>query len=126
MSPTLSRRTELKGPSSPLDPKNPFLGTTEHDNDLDVETSGLTGTKFCDTLAKLVKVIGSLVGNTFKYPTEEEHALQKQFGVYFVMIGWTSEDTMSALADNNLPSPDTIVTKHETVSMIRPGIIMMM
>ena len=74
----------------------------------------------------MTKALGSLIGKAFKYPNDKECALIPHFGVYFAAISMISEDTMSKAADRALPNHDTIVIKHETLSTIRSGIIMML
>ena len=87
----------LKSPTSALPPTNLSL-SNEHEKDENIEMSGLLDTRFCTTPKNLASVIGSIVGDTLKYPSDEKRDLVQQFGIYFSTLGWKTEDHVTATA----------------------------
>ena len=91
-SPALNRITDPQTPSSPLAPMNLSLNNIEYESTSAEAIVGcLTRTLYCTAPAMLARVFGAIVSTTFKYPTDEESALQTQFDTYFGMLGWSSE-----------------------------------
>ena len=111
----------LKSPTSALAPTNLSL-SNEHEKDENVEMSGLSDTQFCTTPKNLASVLGSIVGDMLRYPSDEKRDLVQQFGVYFSKLGWDTEDHVSATAGTNLPIPTSMVKDMDTVGMINPAI----
>ena len=50
-----------------------------------------------------------MVGNTLKYPEDDKRDLVQQFGIYFSVLGWKTEDFMTASAGTSLPIPEDLV-----------------
>ena len=111
-------------PSSPMAPTTLALQSSGSESDSGLIIDGLSGTQYCTTPARLAKVIGSIVANSFKFADTELKALQTQFCTYFRLIGWMTEDIVAAHAGKVLPAPDDLTDKVKTVDMIHPGIIM--
>ena len=92
----------IKSPALALAQSNLSL-STEHENDENVEMSGLTDTRFCTTPENLATVLGSMVGDTLKYLSDEKRDLVQQFGVYFSALGLKTEDYMTVTAGKSIP-----------------------
>ena len=98
----------------------------DHESDLVEAIGGITGKKYFITPVKLAKIMSSIVSTTFKYPAYEKRVLHTQFGMYFDKIGLSLEDIISASANCILLKPDDHISKYVIVSMIYPGITMML
>ena len=99
----------LKSPTSALAPTNLSL-SNEHEKDENVEMSGLSDTQFCTTPKNLASVIGSIVGDTLKYPSDEKRDLVQQFGIYFSALGWETEARFSGVVQNRVSDRPPIPT----------------
>ena len=123
-SPTLSRGTGSRTPSSPLVPTNLALSTSADKSSSKEALSGsLKCTPHYTSTASMAEKIGSLVSTDFRYSDKQEEKLISQFDTFFGMLGWTNEDNMADSADAPFPRPEALGANPDAVSMISPGII---
>ena len=94
----------------------------EYEKKKDVEISSLIDTRFCTVPKALALVLGSMVGNTLKYPSDEKRDLVQQFDVYLSALGWKMKDFMTAITGTSLLMSDNLVLDFSTVGMIIPAI----
>ena len=60
--------------------------SNEQKKDEDIEISGLTDRRFYTSPKTLAPVLGSMVGDTLKYTSDEKRDLVQQFSVYFLAL----------------------------------------
>ena len=91
-----------------LAPAN-FSLSNEQEKDENIDISGLIDTRFCTSPKNLASVLGSMVGDSLNYPSDEKRELVQQFSVYFSALGWKTEDFMTASAGIFLLMPDDLI-----------------
>ena len=96
------QNSRSKSPASVLALTNLSL-SNEKEKDEDVDIIGFIDTSFCTSSKTLASVLGSMVGDALKYPSDEKRYLVQQFSVYFSEIGWKTEGCMTASAGTPLP-----------------------
>ena len=97
------RNTDSKLPASVITPTNLSL-SNEQKKDKGVEISSLTDTRFCTLPKTLAAVLGSRVGNTLKYPSDEKRDLVQQ--VQCLIFGtWIEDGGLHDCVSRNVP-PD--------------------
>ena len=58
----------------------------------------------------MASVLGTMIGDTLKYPGLEKQDLVQQFSVYFEALGWKIEDYMTASAGTSPPDAGRFIT----------------